>query len=71
MGVQWREMESVDQFILEGVISQLRVVFQAHFFKNPGAVGADGGNAQGQLVWNDRNGAAWREQAHDLEFAGR
>ncbi len=36
----------IDQFLLDGVMGQLRIVFHPHFFEDAGSIGADGFDAE-------------------------
>ena len=45
-----RVNDLLNQLMLEGVTRQLRVVLQAHLLEDVGPVGADGLDAEGQLL---------------------
>src|SRR5882757_1846117 len=61
----------LQQVVLDGVVSDVRVGFHAHLLQYPGAVGADGLHAQEQLGCDFRNTLTFGELAEDLKLAFR
>ena len=63
--------ELIHKLILDGVVDQFGIVLHVHFFKNARAVGADGFDAQRELIGDFGNGFAGRQQAQNLIFSVR
>src|SRR6267378_715350 len=62
---------SVDEPVLDRVVSEVRIGFHSHLFQNARPVGADRLHRQVQLVGDLRHRRASGKLAEDLEFSLR
>ena len=57
-----------DELVLHGVVHEFGVVFHAHLFKDAGAVGADGFDAEGEFAGDFADHFSGSNQAQHLKF---